>query len=171
MAPTQDENEALKDPLVRASFLENEMRRRLAEVLRITCKKRGLDNETLTSLLQDIDPAISSTDVARLLHEECDTVTLRLVCQVIAVLEIPSPLIVVRPARFHGEVVEDFGEHSHHTPMPEDIEGKTIARFDCEYANVFSLFFSDGTGLAIEADAAFDGIPYMTFCNVCWAQE
>lgn len=78
----------------------------------------------------------------------------------------------VQPIEFHGEIADDHGAHKHFKPNPKDLIGKTITNFICDSDNVWSLHFSDGTAVAIEAD--IDGgpcLPYMTLCNTCWSNN
>lgn len=72
----------------------------------------------------------------------------------------------------HGAVVEAFGEHRHHEPRPEDLVGKTIARFECDAVNVWRLFFTDGTAVAIEAETmGLYHVAGMTLCDTCWKDD
>lgn len=73
-----------------------------------------------------------------------------------------------RPIEFHGEVVQNDGDHKHYKADPKDLIGKTIVGFDCDAANVWSLTFSDGTAVSIETDLGPYQIPCMTLCNTCW---
>jgi hypothetical protein len=75
----------------------------------------------------------------------------------------------MKTIEFHGEVVENHGQHKHYQPKPEDLIGKTIVAFECETVNMWVLKFSDGTAVAIDAEAVgMYNIPTMTFCNTCW---
>lgn len=77
-----------------------------------------------------------------------------------------------RPIEFHGEVVQNDGDHKHYKADPKDLIGKTITGFDCSAVNMWSLRFSDGTAVTIEADISGSyGLPSMTLCNTCWESE
>lgn len=76
------------------------------------------------------------------------------------------------PIEFHGEMVEDLGDHRHYQAHSEDLQGKTVERFECSAMNVWKLFFTDGTAVAIEAEiTGMYGLPGMTLCNTCWKDE
>jgi hypothetical protein len=51
---------------------------------------------------------------------------------------------------------------SHRDPTPKDFVGKTIKRVDVRAINLWRIFFTDGTAIAIEHER--DG---MVVCDVC----
>jgi len=79
---------------------------------------------------------------------------------------------MTRPIEFHGEVVEVQNNHRHYQAHPEDFQGKTVERFECDAMNAWKIFFTDGTAVAIEAEiTGMYGLPGMTLCNTCWKDE
>ena len=77
-----------------------------------------------------------------------------------------------KPIEFHGEVVQNDGDHKHYKADPKDLIGKTITGFECDAVDMWSLRFSDGTAVTIEADVSGPySIPGMTLCNTCWESE
>lgn len=77
----------------------------------------------------------------------------------------------LQPIEFHGDLHDDHGTHKHFCPVPKDLEGKTIARFVCDAVNMWSIEFTDGTAVTIEAEVGNFGIPTMTLCNTCWEDQ
>jgi xylose isomerase len=79
---------------------------------------------------------------------------------------------IIRPIDFHGEVVENHGDHKHYKAHELDLVGKTIERFECSAVNLWSLFFTDGTAVTVEAEVVgMYQIPSMTLCNTCWEEQ
>ena len=56
--------------------------------------------------------------------------------------------------------------HVHRRPKKADFEGKTIKRFKRDADNHWRIWFTDGTGFAIQSEL-FSGLPCMELCDVC----
>lgn len=56
---------------------------------------------------------------------------------------------------------------SHRDPVPADFVGKTIERVDTQAVNIWRLWFTDGSAIAIERDALAPGVYGMVVCDAC----
>lgn len=59
-------------------------------------------------------------------------------------------------------------EHRHRRPTKRDFEGKTVKRFVRTADNIWKLYFTDGSELAIQSELHY-GLAVMELCETCAA--